>query len=114
MKNLYEQFRTGLSRTRSAFLGRLKDTISKSSAFNDELIEKIEQSLIESDIGVETTFSLIDELNEHYKKQNKLDFTEFQEILKKKLLENLGERSAVDIGNELLCEALGSSDTTCT
>jgi len=93
MKNLYKQFKTGLIKTRSAFLGKLRDTLSKSSELDDELIEKIEQNLIESDIGVKTAYYLIDDLTARYRKEKKPTFPEFQALLKEKLLEYLGENT---------------------
>jgi fused signal recognition particle receptor len=65
-------FSSGLSKTRGRFLGRVKDIFSFSGDIDEGILEKLEEFLIASDLGVQTSASLIEELR-LYVKDNKLE-----------------------------------------
>lgn len=58
-----ERLRRGLARSRSAFSGRLSSVLGAGLA-GKELRERIEQALIESDVGVPTAQSLLESLDD--------------------------------------------------
>jgi len=51
-------------------LATLKEILNKSNNIDDDLFDTIETIFISSDIGVETTFYLVDELRKYVKEQN--------------------------------------------
>jgi len=101
MKNIYEQLKTGLSKTRSSLLERLKEAFSLGSTLNDEFIERIEEILIGSDVGFETTSLIIDELHAHFKKGNNVVYSEFLEVLRNKLIHNLSDTALLKSENNI-------------
>ncbi|RKY89413.1 signal recognition particle-docking protein FtsY [candidate division KSB1 bacterium] len=97
MKPVFEKFKTGLYKTRITLFCKLKDVISRGKKFNQEFIENIEEILIESDIGIETTMYLMDELKEQYRKNKNFDTSTVLGIIKKKLKEIMMECNTPEI-----------------
>lgn len=63
-KGLFKRLRQGLSKTRSAFTGRLDHLFLGKKEITDELLEELEEILFTSDIGVATTQELIGSVQE--------------------------------------------------
>ena len=83
-----ERLKAGLARTRAQFGGKLK-TIFQRGKVDDELLEDLETLLLTSDVGLEATQHLLDELKMRAKRDN-LDTPEaIQQALSDALLELL-------------------------
>jgi fused signal recognition particle receptor len=65
-RTAFSKVKQGLSKTRSAFVGSLRSMLM-GRVLDDQLLDELEQRLIESDIGVQTTVKLIEELRAAYK-----------------------------------------------
>ena len=63
-----ERLFAGLSRTRSQFGGRLKSIFARGKV-DDELLEELETLLLTSDVGMEATLHLLEELKRQAKKE---------------------------------------------
>ncbi len=66
-KGLMDRLKSGLHKTRTSLTGRIENIISESgvSASDHETLEKIEEALITSDVGVDTTMALIEKIKEN-------------------------------------------------
>lgn len=64
-----ERLKAGLARTRAQFGGRLKTLFSR-GRIDDELLEDLEALLLTSDVGIEATRFLLDELKERARRDN--------------------------------------------
>ena len=71
-KGLFARLRSGLGKTRGGLTDRIRQVFSGRSRIDDEVFEDLEQVLIEADIGVETTFELIEHMR-GVAKERKLD-----------------------------------------
>ncbi len=58
----FGRLKAGLGKTRSRLTERVKSVFSGRLRVDDEVFDELEEILIEADIGVETTFALIEEL----------------------------------------------------
>ena len=58
-----ERLKAGLARTRAQFGGKLKSMFSRGKV-DDELLEELETLLLTSDVGLEATYHLLEELKE--------------------------------------------------
>lgn len=58
-ESVLDRVRSSLGKTRSSLVGRLDSLFSGHSAFNQNLIDELEEILITSDFGMPTTLSLI-------------------------------------------------------
>ena len=81
-----ERLKAGLARTRAQFSGKLKSMFSRGKV-DDELLEELETLLLTSDVGMEATQHLLDEL----KLRAKRDKIETPEGIQKALSDALHE-----------------------
>lgn len=83
---------SGLSKTRDQFSNKLKNLFTANVKIDDDLYEELEEILISSDIGMESTMDIVDELKEEIKERKIKDSSEIypllEEIMVKKLDEN--------------------------
>ena len=83
-----ERLYQGLARTRAQWGGKLKSVFSRGKV-DDELLEELETLLLTSDVGIEATTHLLEELKKAAKR-NKLETPEaIQKALSDALLETL-------------------------
>jgi len=92
------KWKLGLSKTRKSFFGRIGDLISRKTKIDPELLDEMEEIMIQSDIGVETTMRIMDKVRERVKEE-KLEGTPgaITQLLKDELLSILGtENQTID------------------
>lgn len=63
-KGLFQRLREGLSRTRASIAGRVDRLILGKKEITGDLLDELEEILFTSDLGVETTQRLLDDLRE--------------------------------------------------
>lgn len=62
---LMGRLKSGLQKTRRSIAGRLESILSEGGATDPETLEEIEETLITSDVGVDTTMALIEEIRQN-------------------------------------------------
>ena len=50
----------GLEKTKSSFLGKLSKAVAGKSKVDDEVLDNLEEVLVSSDVGVNTTLKVIE------------------------------------------------------
>ena len=81
---IFKQLKNGLAKTRASFTGRLDGIFSGNRKIDDDLLEDLEELLITSDIGVQTSMELMERIS---KKASKVSNTlELKNILKEEIL----------------------------
>ncbi len=60
LKAGFESLKAGLARTHNAILGTVESTVTGVS--RDELLEKLEEALIMSDVGIKASTEIVDSL----------------------------------------------------
>lgn len=80
------KFMDGLSKTRTAFVERVEDLISRRKKIDEQFYEELEEILIGADVGVNTVLTLIEELRLEVRKQKIEDAAALQPILSEKLV----------------------------
>lgn len=83
----FDKLKKGLSKTKANFTEGINAVFSGFTKIDDELFEELEERLILSDVGFETTEKILDELKDRVKKER---ITEV-EAIKDKLIEIIGE-----------------------
>lgn len=58
----------GLDRTKEGFFGKLRRAFMGRSTIDDDFLDELEEIFISSDVGVETTLSIIDRIRERAKR----------------------------------------------
>lgn len=65
----FDKLKQGLSKTKNSFNEKLNDVFSNFRKVDEELLEELEEVLIMSDVGVETSTKIIANLRERIKKE---------------------------------------------
>ena len=81
----FEKIRGGLDKTRKSFVERLASVLGTGRKIDDKLLEEIEEILITSDMGVQTTEDIIENLKIRVRKDKIEDSAEVFRILKEEI-----------------------------
>lgn len=76
---------TGLLRTREGFLSRLGKIITGKTVVDDEVLDQLEETLISSDVGTETTLKIITSIQKRIEREKKIGTDRLNEILKEEI-----------------------------
>jgi len=87
----FDKLKDGLTKTRNSITEKVSEVLNLAITIDDELYEELEEILITSDIGVETSIFTIEKLRKKVKENKIKDPTEIRPCLKEVLIEILGE-----------------------
>ena len=87
----------GLEKTKTSFLSKLARTIIGKSKVDEEVLDELEEVLISSDVGVETTLKIIKKIEGRVKRDKVLGTDELQNILKEEIANLLEENNSNNI-----------------
>lgn len=90
-----ESLDAGLQKTKAGIFERIKRAVAGRSEIDDNMLDAIEEALVASDIGVDTTLEIIENLQDRVASQKYMNASELNSILKEeieKLLDINGER----------------------
>ncbi|HBT50869.1 MAG TPA: signal recognition particle-docking protein FtsY [Petrotoga sp.] len=113
---IFEKFKNGLSKARNTVFKNIK-TIFSGKVLNDDVLEELEEILIMSDMGVEVSNKVLEELKSRYKKDN--SYNDPLLLLRDILVENLQKDEVVNNFQQkpyviLIVGVNGSGKTTTT
>lgn len=91
-KEKKESLDKGLEKTRSGFLSKLAKAIAGKSTVDDDVLDKLEEILLSSDVGVATTLKIIDRLQARVKKEKYFGMDGLQLLLKEEIMNLLAEK----------------------
>lgn len=80
-------FKEGLTKTRTAFVEKVEELITRRKKIDEQFYEELEEILIGADVGVNTVMSLIDDLRVEVKKRKIEDAADLQPVLSEKLIQ---------------------------
>ena len=94
-----------LAKTKSSFLGKLAEVIKLRGKVDKELMDDLEEILLQSDVGVQTSYDIIEKLREEIKLNHLTDPNDVQktleEIIRELLLKDYdAESNHLQITNE--------------
>lgn len=72
---LFDKLKTGLSKTRDGLTDKINEVLKLAVTIDDDLYDELEEILITSDIGMDTTLEIIDRLKDKIRKE-KINDTE--------------------------------------
>jgi fused signal recognition particle receptor len=101
-KDKKETLDKGLEKTKQSFFNKLTRTIVGKSKVDDAVLDNLEEVLITSDVGVETTLKIIDKIEQRVSRDKVLGVGELNSILKEEITTLLQENNATDsVGFEI-------------
>lgn len=96
-KEKKETLDKGLEKTKQSFFSKIARTIVGKSKVDDEVLDNLEEILITSDVGVETTLKIIERIEERIAKDKFLGTSELNRVLKEEIAGLLSENNSNDI-----------------
>ena len=84
----------GLEKSKSSFLSKLTKAVAGKSKVDDEVLDNLEEVLVSSDVGVDTTLKIIDRIEERVAKDKYLGTDELNKILREEIAGLLSETNS--------------------
>ncbi|HOP05440.1 MAG TPA: signal recognition particle-docking protein FtsY [Tenuifilaceae bacterium] len=96
-----ESLNKGLEKTKESLLGKLSRAIAGKSRVDDEVLDNLEEVLISSDVGVETTLRVIERIQERVAREKFMNTTELNSILKSEIADMLAQNESSDVDTSI-------------
>lgn len=98
-KEAKEDLNKGLEKTRTSVFNRISKAIIGKSTVDDEVLDNLEEILVTSDVGVDTTLKIIDRIQKRVARDKYLGTSELNMILKEEIAALLQENNSGDGSN---------------
>ena len=85
----FDKLKQGLSKTKNSFEEKMNNVFSNFRKVDEDLLEELEEVLIMSDVGVETSVKIISNLRNRIKKQKLEDIEDVKQALREEIKEIL-------------------------
>ena len=89
----------GLAKTKESVFGKISRAIVGKSKVDDEVLDNLEEMLITSDVGVETTLRIIERIEERVARDKYVGTDELHTILKEEVVALLAENNLDDLAD---------------
>jgi len=96
-KEKKETLDKGLEKTKASFFNKLSKAVAGKSKVDDEVLDNLEEVLVSSDVGVDTTLKIIDRIEARVSKDKYLGTEELNKILREEIAALL---AMTNVGNE--------------
>ncbi|MCE1156630.1 MAG: signal recognition particle receptor subunit alpha, partial [Bacteroidales bacterium] len=84
-KEKKETLDQGLSKTRESVFSKITRAVAGKSKVDDEVLDNLEEVLITSDVGVETTLRIIERIEKRVARDKYITTTELNKLLKEEI-----------------------------
>ena len=95
-KEKKESLDKGLEKTKSSFFQKLSRSVAGKSKVDEEVLDNLEEVLVTSDVGVETTLKIIERIEERVAKEKYIGTAELNNVLKEEIAVLLQENNSGD------------------
>ncbi len=92
-KEKKETLDKGLTKTKESVFSKLSRAVAGKSKVDDEVLDNLEEVLVTSDVGVETTLRIIERIEERVARDKYLNTSELNQILKEEIAGLLSENN---------------------
>lgn len=95
-KDKKETLDKGLAKTKESVFSKITRAVAGKSKVDDEVLDNLEEVLVASDVGVETTLEIIKRIEERVAEDKYINTEELNRILKEEIAALLTENNSVD------------------
>jgi fused signal recognition particle receptor len=95
-KEKKETLDKGLEKSKDSFFSKLGKAIVGKSTVDDDVLDNLEEVLVTSDVGVETTLKIIDRIQQRVARDKYVGTSELDRILKEEIASLLTESNSLD------------------
>jgi fused signal recognition particle receptor len=96
-KDKKEKLDKGLSKTKESVFSKLSRAVAGKSKVDEEVLDNLEEILVTSDVGVDTTLKIIERVEARVAKDKYLGTAELNDILKEEIAALLQENNVEDL-----------------
>lgn len=96
-KEKKQDLNKGLEKTKTSFFGKLSKAIVGKSKVDDEVLDNLEEILVTSDVGVDTTLKIIERIQNRVARDKFLGTSELNQILREEISTLLDETSRSEL-----------------
>jgi fused signal recognition particle receptor len=96
-KEKKETLDKGLEKSKDNFFSKLGKALVGKSTVDDEVLDNLEEVLVSSDVGVETTLKIIERIQQRVARDKYLSTSELDRILKEEVASLLSEANESDV-----------------
>ena len=96
----FEKIKQGLQKTRSSIIDNVNSLINSFTKIDEELFEELEEILIMSDMGVETSTEICDIMRKKIKEQGITEPSVIKQMMKEIISDMLGEDSGLNLNTK--------------
>ncbi len=96
-KNKKEKLDKGLAKTKESVFKKLTRVVVGKSTVDDDVLDNLEEVLISSDVGVDTTVRIIERIEKRVASDKFLGTSELNKILKEEIVELLAENNTSNL-----------------
>lgn len=89
----------GLQKTSENIFSKLGKALVGKSTVDDEVLDNLEEILVSSDVGIDTTLKIIDRIQQRVARDKYLGATELDRILKEEIAALLAENHSADVSD---------------
>ncbi len=95
-KEKKETLDTGLAKTKESMWGKLTHAVMGKSTVDEDVLDNLEEVLVTSDVGVETTLKIIEKIEERVARDKYVNTSELNNILREEIASLLTENHTED------------------
>ena len=92
-----EELDKGLEKSKTSFFSKISRAIVGKDKVDDEVLDNLEEVLISSDVGLDTTIKIIERLEARVAKDKYVSTTELNEIMRDEIVQLLTENNTEDV-----------------
>jgi len=96
-----ESLDKGLQKTKESLFSKLSRIVVGKSTVDDDVLDNLEEVLITSDVGVETTLRIIERIQERAAREKYINTSELNQILKSEIAELLAQNESGDVDTSI-------------
>ena len=93
-KEKKEKLDSGLENTKKSFLDKLSHTVIGKRTIDDEVLDSLEESLLTSDVGVDTTLEIIDRIKARVSRDKYVGTKELNRLLCEEIADMLSKKTS--------------------
>lgn len=95
-KGFFAKIREGLRKTKDAMMSRMQQVLGNFTKIDDDLFDELEETMIMSDLGPETSVEICETLRKRVKERGVTDPQEIMDMIQEIITEMLGEDQALE------------------
>ncbi len=96
-KEKKEKLDQGLEKTREGVFSKLTKAVIGKSKVDDEVLDNLEEALVTSDVGVDTTLKIIERIEARVSKDKYVGTNQLNKMLREEIVELLSENNSGDV-----------------